>query len=222
MLEIAEVSDEYMASFSESSSNNKDSNKNEGNYPTVKYIKNMNKLLDDKLLDDVDVIDNYSKNIEKELNYISNKENKISITNTGLKEELNKLKITKQANIHYQEEYDIINEDIKKMEKEKNKIEFELDKIKKEEKKFLNLDDKNNLQKIKKAVENLYNDNNKLDEEISLVNTVLMNKYSNFLYDNVNNSDNSGVNIFNDKNFETKIAENINKEEDVFGADEII
>ena len=222
MLEIAEVSDEYMASFSESSSNNKDSNKNEGNYPTVKYIKNMNKLLDDKLLDDVDVIDNYSKNIEKELNYISNKENKISITNTGLKEELNKLKITKQANIHYQEEYDIINEDIKKMEKEKNKIEFELDKIKKEEKKFLNLDDKNTLQKIKKAVENLYNDNNKLDEEISLVNTVLMNKYSNFLYDNVNNSDNSGVNIFNDKNFETKIAENINKEEDVFGADEII
>ena len=222
MLEIAEVSDEYMASFSESSSNNKDSNKNEGNYPTVKYIKNMNKLLDDKLLDDVDVIDNYSKNIEKELNYISNKENKISITNTGLKEELNKLKITKQANIHYQEEYDMINEDIKKMEKEKNKIEFELDKIKKEEKKFLNLDDKNNLQKIKKAVENLYNDNNKLDEEISLVNTVLMNKYSNFLYDNVNNSDNSGVNIFNDKNFETKIAENINKEEDVFGADEII
>ena len=222
MLEIAEVSDEYMASFSESSSNNKDSNKNEGNYPTVKYIKNMNKLLDDKILDDVDVIDNYSKNIEKELNYISNKENKISITNTGLKEELNKLKITKQANIHYQEEYDIINEDIKKMEKEKNKIEFELDKIKKEEKKFLNLDDKNNLQKIKKAVENLYNDNNKLDEEISLVNTVLMNKYSNFLYDSVINSDNSGVNIFNDKNFETKIAENINKEEDVFGADEII
>ena len=222
MLEIAEVSDEYMASFSESSSNNKDSNKNEGNYPTVKYIKNMNKLLDDKILDDVDVIDNYSKNIEKELNYISNKENKISITNSGLKEELNKLKITKQANIHYQEEYDMINEDIKKMEKEKNKIEFELDKIKKEEKKFLNLDDKNNLQKIKKAVENLYNDNNKLDEEISLVNTVLMNKYSNFLYDNVINSDNSGVNIFNDKNFETKIAENINKEEDVFGADEII
>jgi NIMA (never in mitosis gene a)-related kinase len=222
MLEIAEVSDEYMASFSESSSNNKDSNKNEGNYPTVKYIKNMNKLLDDKLLDDVDVIDNYSKNIEKELNYISNKENKISITNNGLKEELNKLKITKQANIHYQEEYDMINEDIKKMEKEKNKIEFELDKIKKEEKKFLNLDDKNTLQKIKKAVENLYNDNNKLDEEISLVNTVLMNKYSNFLYDNVINSDHSGVNIFTDKNFETKIAENINKEEDVFGEDEII
>ena len=222
MLEIAEVSDEYKASFSQSSSNNKDSNKNEGNYPTVKYIKNMNKLLDDKLLDNIDIIDNYSKNIEKELNYISNKENKISINNTGLKEELNKLKITKQANIHYQEEYDMINEDIKKMEKEKNKIEYELDKIKKEEKKLLNLDDKNNLQKIKKAVENLYNDNNKLDEEISHVNTVLMNKYSNFLYDNMLNSNNSGRNIFNDKNFEAKIAENINKEEDVFGDDEII
>ena len=222
MLEIAEVSDEYKASFSQSSSNNKDSNKNEGNYPTVKYIKNMNKLLDDKLLDNIDIIDNYSKNIEKELNYISNKENKISINNTGLKEELNKLKITKQANIHYQEEYDMINEDIKKMEKEKNKIEYELDKIKKEEKKLLNLDDKNNLQKIKKAVENLFNDNNKLDEEISLVNTVLMNKYSNFLYDNMLNSNNSGRNIFNDKNFEAKIAENINKEEDVFGDDEII
>ena len=222
MLEIAEVSDEYMASFSESSSNNKDSNKNEGNYPTVKYIKNMNKLLDDKILDDVDVIDNYSKNIENELNYISNKESKISINNTGLKEELNKLKITKQANIHYQEEYDMISEDIKKMEKEKNKIEFELDKIKKEEKKILNPDDKNNLQKIKKAIENLYNDNNKLDEEISLVNTVLMNKYSNILYDNIINSNNPGVNIFNDKSFETKIAENINKEEDVFGEDEII
>ena len=108
------------------------------------------------------------------------------------------------------------------MEKEKNKIEFELDKIKKEEKKILNPDDKNNIQKIKKAVENLYNDNNKLDEEISLVNTVLMNKYSNILYDNIINSNNPGVNIFNDKNFETKIAENINKEEDVFGEDEII
>ena len=222
MLEIAEVSEEYMASFSESSSNNKDSNKNEGNYPTVKYIKNMNKLLDDKLLDDADIIDNYSKNIENELNYISNKENKISINNTGLKEELNKLKITKQANIQYQEEYDAINEDIKKMEKEKNRIENELEKIKKEEKKILNPDDKNNLQKIKKAVENLCNDNNKLDEEISLVNTVLMNKYTNYLYDNMVNYNNPGGNIFNDKNFEVKIAENINRDEDVFEEDEII
>ena len=224
MLEIAEVSDEYMLSFSESSSNNKDSNKLEGNYPTVKYIKNVNKLLEDKLLEDKEIIENYSNNIEKELDYISKKENKISVNNSGLKEELDKLKITKQANVHYQEEYDMINEDIKKMEKEKNKIEFELNKIKKEEKKLLNLDNKNNLNKIKNAVENLYNDNNKLDEEISLVNTVLMNKYSNIIYDNVINSNNNGINIniFNEKNFEDKIAENINNNEDVFGDDEII
>ena len=58
MLEIAEVSDEYMLSFSESSSNNKDSNKLEGNYPTVKYIKNVNKLLEDKLLEDKEIIEN--------------------------------------------------------------------------------------------------------------------------------------------------------------------
>jgi len=224
MLEIAEVSDEYMVSFSESSSNNKDSNKLEGNYPTVKYIKNVNKLLDDKLLEDAEIIENYSNNIEKELDYISKKENKISVNNSGLKEELNKLKITKQANVHYQEEYDLINKDIKKMEKEKDKIEYELDKIKKEEKKILNLDNKNNLTKIKKAVENLYNDNNKIDEEISLINTVLMNKYSNIIYDNIINPNNSGmnVNIFNEKNFENKIAESINKDEDVFGDDEII
>ena len=223
MLEIAEVSDEYFGSFSESSSNNKDNNKNEGNYPTVKYIKNMNKLLEDKLLDDIDIIDNYSKNIETELNYISNKENKLGINNTGLKDELNKLKITKQANIHYQEEYNTICEDIKKMEKEKNKIEYELDKIKKQEKKILTVDDKNNLQKIKKAIENIYQDNNKIDEEISLINTVLINKYSNILNDNLINENNNGINIFNGKNLDIeKITENINNEGDVFDDDEII
>ena len=222
MLEIAEVSDEYMASFSESSSNNKDSNKNEGNYPTVKYIKNMNKLFDNKLLEEADIIENYSKNIEKELNYISNKENKISINNSGLKDELNKLKIAKQANIHYQEEFDTISKDIKKMQKEKNKIEYELDTIQKKKKKLLNVDNKNNLQKLKKAIENLCNDNNKKDEEIALINTVLINKYSNIMYDNVINANNSGGNIFNDKNFENIIAENLNKDEDVFGDDEII
>ena len=223
MLEIAEVSDEYFGSFSESSSNNKDNNKNEGNYPTVKYIKNMNKLLDDKLLDDIDIIDNYSKNIETELNYISNKENKLGVNNTGLKDELNKLKITKQANIHYQEEYDTICEDIKKMEKEKNKIEYELDKIKKQEKKILTVDDKNNLQKIKKAIENIYQDNNKIDEEISLINTVLINKYSNILNDNLINENSNGGNIFNGKNLDMdKIVENINNEGDVFDEDEII
>ena len=223
MLEIAEVSDEYLVSFSESSSNNKDNNKNEGNYPTVKYIKNMNKLLDDKLLDDIDIIDNYSKNIENELNYISNKENKLGVNNTGLKDELNKLKITKQANIHYQEEYDTICEDIKKMEKEKNKIEYELDKIKKQEKKILTVDDKNNLQKIKKAIENIYQDNNKIDEEISLINTVLINKYSNILNDNLINENINGINIFNGKNLDIeKVTENLKNEGDVFDDDEII
>ena len=223
MLEIAEVSDEYFGSFSESSSNNKDNNKNEGNYPTVKYIKNMNKLFDEKLLDDADIIDNYSKNIENELNYISNKENKLGNNNVGLKDELNKLKITKQANIHYQEEYDTICEDIKKMEKEKNKIEYELDKIKKQEKKMLTVDDQNNLQKIKKAIENIYHDGNKIEEEIALINTVLINKYSNILNDNLINENNNGGNIFNGKNLDMdKIVENINNEGDVFDGDEIV
>ena len=223
MLEIAEVSDEYFGSFSESSSNNKDNNKNEGNYPTVKYIKNMNKLFDEKLLDDADIIDNYSKNIENELNYISNKENKLGNNNAGLKDELNKLKITKQANIHYQEEYDTICEDIKKMEKEKNKIELELDKIKKQEKKILTVDDQNNLQKIKKAIENIYHDGNKIEEEIALINTVLINKYSNILNDNLINENNNGGNIFNGKNLDMdKIVENINNEGDVFDGDEIV
>ena len=223
MLEIAEVSDEYFGSFSESSSNNKDNNKNEGNYPTVKYIKNMNKLFDEKLLDDADIIDNYSKNIENELNYISNKENKLGNNNAGLKDELNKLKITKQANIHYQEEYDTICEDIKKMEKEKNKIELELDKIKKQEKKILTVDDQNNLQKIKKAIENIYHDGNKIEEEIALINTVLINKYSNILNNNLINENSNGGNIFNGKNIDMdKIVENINNEGDVFDEDEII
>ena len=223
MLEIAEVSDEYFGSFSESSSNNKDNNKNEGNYPTVKYIKNMNKLFDEKLLDDADIIDNYSKNIENELNYISNKENKLGNNNAGLKDELNKLKITKQANIHYQEEYDTICEDIKKMEKEKNKIEYELDKIKIQEKKILTVDDQNNLQKIKKAIENIYHDGNKIEEEIALINTVLINKYSNILNGNLINENNNGGNIFNGKNLDMdKIVENINNEGDVFDEDEII
>ena len=109
------------------------------------------------------------------------------------------------------------------MEKEKNKIEFELDKIKKQEKKILTVDDKNNLQKIKKAIENIYQDNNKIDEEISLINTVLINKYSNILNDNLINENNNGINIFNGKNLDIeKITENINNEGDVFDDDEII
>ena len=44
MLEITEVSDEYFGSFSDTSSHNKDPNKNEGKYPIVKHIKNISKL----------------------------------------------------------------------------------------------------------------------------------------------------------------------------------
>ncbi len=136
---------------------------------------------------------------------------------------MNKLKITKQANIHYQEEYNTICEDIKKMEKEKNKIEYELDKIKKQEKKILTVDDQNNLQKIKKAIENIYHDGNKIEEEIALINTVLINKYSNILNDNLINENSNGGNIFNGKNLDMdKIVENINNEGDVFDEDEII
>ena len=108
------------------------------------------------------------------------------------------------------------------MEKEKNKIENELDKIQKQEKKVLSIEDQNNIPKIKKAIENIYKDNNKLDEEISLINTVLMNKYSNILYDEIINNNNGG-NIFNGKNADIgKISENINNTEDVFGEDEVI
>ena len=88
---------------------------------------------------------------------------------------------------------------------------------------MLNIDNKNNLQKIKKAIENIYHDNNKLDEEISLINTVLINKYSNILEDNLINPNNNGGNIFNEKIFENgKIPENIINDNDVFGDDEII
>ena len=87
----------------------------------------------------------------------------------------------------------------------------------------MTVDDKNNLQKIKKAIENIYQDNNKIDEEISLINTVLINKYSNILNDNLINENNNGINIFNGKNLDIeKITENINNEGDVFDDDEII
>ena len=80
---------------------------------------------------------------------------------------------------------------------------------------------KNNLTKIKKAIETLCDDNNKIDEEISLINTVIINKYSNLLDDNIINFNNN--NIFNEKNIiENKIKENINQDEDVFEDDEII
>ena len=52
MLEITEVSDEYLGSFSDKSSNNKEPNKNEGKYPIVKHIKNISKLFNNKLMNE--------------------------------------------------------------------------------------------------------------------------------------------------------------------------
>ena len=225
MLEITEVSDEYFGSFSESSSNKNEQNKNEGNYQTVKHIKNISKLFNNKFIDDIKNLESYNENIENELNKINNKENLLSNKNKGLKEELNKLKITKQANKQYQDEFDTINNNIKKKEIEKNKIEAKLQKIKKDEKKIMNFDDKTKLQKTRKGIENLVEDNNKIDEEISLLNTVIINKYSNLMYNNFvyNNNDNNNNFGFNGKNNDINdIMENIKENDDVFGEDEII
>ena len=223
MLKIEEEPEENLPSFSESSFNNKDQNKTEGNYPAVKHIKNVSKLFNNKYVNDAEYLEEYNKQIDKDLQTINNKESKISVSNKGLKEELNKLKITKQANQHYQEEFDTINEDIKKMENEKKQIELKLNKLKKDEKKMLSYDDGKNVQKIRQAIENIYADNIKLDEEISLMNTVIMNKYSNIMYDNYMNSGNNGNNfVFNENNFFKEVPEKINSNEDVFGEDEII
>ena len=224
MLKIEEVPDEYLTSLSESSSNNKDQKKTEGNYPAVKNINKISKLFNDKFVNDSEYLEEYNKEVDKELQNIKNKECKISIVNKELKEELNKLKLTKQANQHYQEEYDTITEDIKNMEKEKKQIELKLLKLKKDEKKVMSYDDSKNVQKIKKAIQNIYEENNKIDEEISLMNTVIMNKYSNIIYDNYMNSDNNGnAFAFNERNDIFKgVPENVNSNEDVFGEDEII
>ena len=37
-----------------------------------------------------------------------------------------------------------------------------------------NIDDKTKIQTIRKAIENIYDDNNKIEEEISLLNTVII------------------------------------------------
>ena len=220
MLKIEEVPEENLASFSDN--NNQD--RTEGNYQAVKQINNVSKLFSDKYVNDAEYLDVYNKQIDKELQNINNKESKISVSNKGLKEELNKLKITKQANQHYQDEYDTINEDIKKMENEKKQVELKLSKLKKDEKKMMSYDDGKTVQKIRKAIETIYADNNKLDEEISLMNTVIMNKYSNIMYDNYMNSDNNGNNfVFNGRNdIFNNVPENIKSNEDVFGEDEII
>ena len=88
----------------------------------------------------------------------------------------------------------------------------------------MSYDDSKNVQKIKKAIQNIYEENNKIDEEISLMNTVIMNKYSNIMYDNYMNSDHHGnAFAFNERNDIFKgVSENVNSNEDVFGEDEII
>jgi hypothetical protein len=87
MFEIAEVSDEEFGSLSETSSNNEDANKNEGNYAKVKHIKNLSKLFNNKLVNDSQYLEIYNENIENELKNITNKERKITINNKALKEE---------------------------------------------------------------------------------------------------------------------------------------
>ena len=87
----------------------------------------------------------------------------------------------------------------------------------------MSFDDKANLQKMRKAIENIYEDNNKIEEEISLLNTVIINKYSNIMYNNFISNNNENNYIFNEKNFDKNgVVENIKENEEVFGEDEII
>ena len=108
-------------------------------------------------------------------------------------------------------------------ENEKKNVEYKLEKIKKKEKKAMG-NDKAYLQKVRKDIENIYEDNNKIEEEIELLNTVLMNKYSNIMYNIFMNNNNDNNNFgFNGKiNNINDIVENINSNEDIFGDDEII
>ncbi len=108
-------------------------------------------------------------------------------------------------------------------ENEKKNVEYKLEKIKKKEKNAMG-NDKTYLQKVRKAIENIYEDNNKIEEEIELLNTVLMNKYSNIMYNIFMNNNNANNNFgFNGKiNNINDIVENINSNEDIFGDDEII
>ena len=86
-------------------------------------------------------------------------------------------------------------------------------------------DDKTYMNKIRNAIENIYADNNKIEEEISLLNTVIINKYSNIIYNNFMNSNNNDINNFGfngNNQIINGVIENINENEDIFGDDEII
>ena len=87
-LKIEEVSDEYLTSLREISSNNKDQKITEGNFSAVKNVKKISKLFNDKFINDYTFLIEYNKEVDKELQNIKNKECKISISNKELKEEL--------------------------------------------------------------------------------------------------------------------------------------
>ena len=78
----------------------------------------------------------------------------------------------------------------------------------------MKFDDKERIQIIRKSIENIYEDNNKIDEEISLLNTVIINKYSNLMYNNFmysNNKENNNFGFNEKPNGINSIMENINE-----------
>ena len=213
MLEIPEVDDEFFDS--ESSSNNREQ-KNE-KYPIIRQIKNVAKLCSLENNGYIfQCLENYNNNIDSELQKIRKFEDQLCTKNKDLNEEINKLKLTQKANQHYQEEYNSISENIKKMEKEKKSIEIKLQKLNKEEKNIVTDDDKNKAKETKKAIGEIYEETNKLEEEVSLLNTALANRFS-----SMGNCEGSNNNFA----FNTGINESLsngNNNEDVFSQDEII
>ena len=213
MLEIKEVDDEFFDS--ESSLNNREAKSEK--YPIIKQIKNVSKLLSlenngsfFKFLED------YNNNIDNELKNINKFEGKLFANNKDLNEEINKLKLTQKANQHYQEEYNSMSENIKKMEKEKKNIEMKLQKLNKEEKNIVTDEDKNKAKDTKKAVSDIYDETNKLEEEVSILNAVLANRFSSM-------SNFKGNDM--DFDFNLGIKERINMGNDndeIFSPDEII
>ena len=173
-----------------------------------------------KLNDENEII-NFFKEI-KEYPFKNDKKNSLQLSIQDIINKSEKIKIDYNDYFNkYIEENPSFEEEI-----EKNNIESKLQKIKKDEKTILKYDTKTYLPKIRKAIENIYEDNNKIDEEISLLNTVIINKYSNIMYNNfMNNNNNDNFNNFgfNIKNNDINgIPENINQNEEVFGEDEII
>lgn len=213
LLEIPEVP-EYMESQSESSMNNKDPT-SESKYSAIRYLNNYSKITNnlDIFKQHLNLINN---NVDEDLKKLNKIEGKLCVNNQ-IKEELNKLNLTKKATSHYKEEYDSIISNIKKMEKEKSDIEFKLKRIKKEEEKITGNSDGNKIKDMKKFIESILKEGQKLDEELSLLNTTILNKY---------NDDNIPKSFFKDEG-NTIIRQNIDnnneiENEDIFGQNEII